>query len=85
MIVEKNVIACELHDYVEVACMYGYQLKLTLKDGQIMEGKAVDITQSADQREMLIIDNGEQQHIDLMALSRMQVLTPNAKFVEVVF
>ncbi|WP_292953280.1 Rho-binding antiterminator [Nitrosomonas sp.] len=85
MIVEKNVIACELHDYVEVACMYNYQLKLILKDGQVMEGKAVDIVQSDDHRELLIIDNGAQEQVDLMTLSKMQVLTPNANFKEVIF
>ncbi|SER56445.1 Rho-binding antiterminator [Nitrosomonas sp. Nm51] len=85
MIVKKNVIACELHDYIEVACMYGYQLKLILKDGQAMEGKAVDIVQSADHRELLVIDGGNHQQVDLMTLSKIQVLTPNAKFTEVVF
>ncbi|MBX3640181.1 MAG: Rho-binding antiterminator [Nitrosomonas sp.] len=81
---EREMISCELHDFVEVACMYGYQLKLILKSGETVEGKAIDIL-SADQRELLVIDNGEKQHIDLTSLTRMQVLTPNAKFSEVVF
>jgi len=83
--VEQNNIACELHDYIEVACMYGYQLQLVLKDGQVVEGRAVDIKQSADKREWLVIDYGETQDIDLMTLSKMQVLTPHAKFTEVNF
>lgn len=82
---EQNVISCELHDFVEVACMYGYQVRLVLKNGQEAEGRAVDITQSNDKREFLVIDNGSKQQFDLMALSKMHVLTPNAKFSEVVF
>ncbi len=78
------MISCELHDFVEVACMYGYQLRLILKSGDTIEGKAIDIL-SADQRELLVIENGEKQQIDLTLLAKMQVLTPNAKFSEVVF
>lgn len=81
----KEVISCELHDFVEVACMYNYQLKLILKNGEVIEGKAVDIL-SVDQQELLDIDdNGEKKQVDLMALAKMKVLTPNAKFSEVVF
>jgi len=81
----KDVISCELHDFVEVACMYGYQLKLTLKNGEVVEGKAVDIL-SIDQQELLDIDdNGEKKQIDLMTLAKMEILTPSAKFSQVVF
>jgi Rho-binding antiterminator len=81
----KEVISCELHDFVEVVCMYGYQLRLILKNGEVIEGKAVDIL-SIDQQELLVVDdNGEKKQVDLIALAKMQVLTPNAKFSEVVF
>ncbi|MBX9894781.1 MULTISPECIES: Rho-binding antiterminator [unclassified Nitrosomonas] len=81
----NTVIDCELHDFVEVACMYRYQLKLILKDGQVIEGKAVDIASTPDKRECLIVENDTQQQVDLMSLAKMEVLTPNAKFSEVVF
>ena len=81
----QDAISCELHDFVEVACMYGYQLKLTLKNNQIIEGKAIDIINSPERRECLVIDNDSRQQIELTQLARMQVLTPNAKFNEVVF
>ncbi|MBW6454211.1 MAG: Rho-binding antiterminator, partial [Methyloprofundus sp.] len=53
-------ITCALHDYIEIACMYGYQVKLRLKNGQIISGKALDIQTSVDKREYLIIDNEPQ-------------------------
>lgn len=83
----KSVISCELHDFVEVACMYGYRLKLILKNSQIIEGKAIDIENSAEKGECLVIshDDNTRQHIDLTELTKMEVLTPNAKFQEVVF
>lgn len=82
---DQNAISCELHDFVEVACMYGYQLKLILKNNQVIEGKAIDIVNSADKRECLVIDTGEKQLIELALLSKMQVITPNARFSEVIF
>ena len=81
----QDAISCDLHDFVEIACMYGYQLKLMLKNNQIIEGKAIDIVNSPEKRECLVIDSGSRQHIELTHLARMQVLTPNAKFSEVVF
>jgi Rho-binding antiterminator len=79
-------ISCELHDYLEIACMYGYRVKLTLKDQQIIEGKAVDVLTTAEKREFMVIDNGrEQQQIEVNQLGKMQVLTANAKFKEISF
>lgn len=81
----QEVISCELHDFVEVVCMYNYRLKLILKDGQIIEGKAIDIVNTPERRECLVIDGDTRQQIDLTRLSKMEVLTPNAKFREVIF
>ncbi len=77
-------ISCALHDYIEIACMYGYQVKLYLKNGHIIVGKAIDIHTDTGKHEYLIVDN-EQQKIELSQLAKMNVLTPNAKFSEVVF
>jgi Rho-binding antiterminator len=74
-------ISCELHDYIEIACLYGYQVKLTLSTGECLIGKAIDII-TADKREFWVIDSGEQLRIDLMQLAKIQVLTANAKFSE---
>lgn len=81
----QDAISCELHDFVEVACMYGYQLKLILKNHQVIEGKAIDIVNSPERHEYLVIDSDSRQQIELTQLAKMQVLTPNAKFSEVVF
>ena len=62
-------ISCELHDYLEIACMYGYRVKLTIKGHQTIEGKAIDTLTTAEKREYLVIDNGhEQQQIELNQL-----------------
>ena len=81
----EDAISCELHDFIEVACMYRYQLKLSLKNNQTIEGKAIDIVNSPEGRECLVIDGNPQQQVELTQLNRMEVLTPNAKFREVIF
>ncbi len=78
-------VSCELHDYLEIACLYGYRLRLTLKDRQIIEGKAIDTLTTAEKREYLVIDIGEKKQVELDQLAKLQVLTPNAKFKEVTF
>lgn len=78
-------IACELHDYVEIACMYGYRLKLTLTENRSLEGKAVDVVTDPDKREFLVIDNGERRKIDLAEIVEMETRTPGAKFQKVCF
>lgn len=81
----QDAISCDLHDHIEIVCMYGYQVRLILKDRQIFEGKAVDIITTADKREYLIIKNQQEQQIELTQLAKLQVLTPNARFKEVNF
>ncbi|QPK64976.1 Rho-binding antiterminator [Methylomonas sp. LL1] len=78
-------ISCDQHDYLEIACMHGYQVKLTLKDHQTLEGKAIDTLTTAEKREYLIIDNGQRQQVELNRLKKLQVMTSNAQFKEVVF
>ena len=65
--------------------MYGYQLKLILKNDQIIEGKAIDIVNSPEKNECLVIDSDTRQQVELIRLAKMEVLTPNAKFSEVIF
>jgi Rho-binding antiterminator len=82
----RCTISCELHDFLEIACLYGYRVKLTLKDQKIIECKALDVLTTVEKREYLVIDNGhEQRQIEFNQLSKMQVLTPNALFKEVAF
>ena len=81
---QTTLISCALHDYIEIACMYGYQIKLLLKNKQTMDGKAIDINTN-EQREYFLLDNGRQQKIELIEIKQLEVLTPRAKFQKVSF
>lgn len=82
----QQLIDCELHDYIEVACLYGYQVRLILKSQKIVEGKAKDVITTAEKHEFLVVENEQgSQHAELIQIKKMEVLTPNAQFKEVVF
>ena len=81
---QATLISCALHDYIEVACMYGYQIKLLLKNKQIIEGKAIAIS-TYEKREYLLLENGLQQKIELIEINLLEVLTPRAKFQKISF
>ncbi|WP_428355739.1 Rho-binding antiterminator [Methyloprofundus sp.] len=79
------IISCALHDYIEIACLYNYQIRLLLKNQQTIEGKAVDTLISADKREYLLLECERQIKIELIEIKQLQVLTPQAKFQSVSF
>lgn len=81
----KSTISCELHDYIEIACMHGYRVKLTLRDGQTVEGKALDTLTTADKREYLVIDSGQKEQVELNRIAKMKAVTPHAVFTDVSF
>ena len=50
------MISCDLHDYVEIACTYRYELRLLLKSGLEVEGRAIDTVLNADRLECIKIE-----------------------------
>lgn len=81
----SELIACELHDYIEIVCMYAYQVRLTLKDQDVIEGKAVDTWVDKDKREYLIVSDGQRHLIELNKLSKLEVLSDDPRFTMVEF
>lgn len=81
----KSTISCELHDYIEIACLHGYQLKLKLRDGQTLTGRAVDTLVTSEKREFLLIDDGQKRQVELNQIEKMVTLSPYAAFKEVIF
>ena len=80
-----KTISCAQHDYVEIACLYGYRLRLILQSGESISGQAKTIKTTSDQKEWLILESDPEnphqtQHIELIQLQSMQALTPNPHF-----
>lgn len=77
-------ISCELFDYIEIACMFGYHVRLTIRNGDTLVGKALTTQIDQDKHEQMIIQTdktGEQrQSVDTGTIKSLDVLTPNARF-----
>jgi len=75
------MISCSDYDYIEIACMHRYLVRLTLKDGESLEGKALDTARNEDKQECikLAVDSTEQLVV-LDTLSKLEVLVDNPHF-----
>lgn len=79
-------IACELYDYIEIACMRHYDLRLTLKDGSEQAGQAITTRTGPDKIEYLVIQaDGNSVDVPMHTLARLTVLNENAMFQDVDF
>ncbi len=80
------MISCNDHDYIEIACLYRYPLRLLFKSGESIEGKALDTARNSDREECIKIDvDGEEKLIVLDQLEKMVACVENPHFQEVSF
>jgi len=80
------MISCEQHDYIEIACMYRFNVSLQLDTGDIVEGIALDTKTNSTGRECIALKlcNG----IELVptdSILRMDALTQNKHFTFITF
>ncbi|MCS6236045.1 transcriptional antiterminator [Shewanella baltica] len=77
---DYKMIPCEHYDYLELACLRGYQLKIELIDGTQCQGQAITTQTRADKTEWLVI---QQQNKQSLRLDHIVAITPvdvNAEF-----
>ena len=75
------MLRCELHDYVEIACTFQYQVQLSLNTGETITGKAVDIQLDGNREECLKL-KVEQEHalVRLTDILQMKSCANNPHF-----
>jgi Rho-binding antiterminator len=79
-------IKCELYDYVEIACMRGYEVRIVLDDDSEIIGKAITTKTSAEKIEFLIVDvNNLAVDVPTHEIASMTVLTAGASFSKIDF
>ncbi len=67
-------LACDLYDYLEIACMHHYRLRIELVDGSELQAQALDTETAASKEEFLLISTelGEQR----LRLDQLLAITP---------
>jgi Rho-binding antiterminator len=80
------MISCQLHDYIEIACVYRLKVKATLADDSSQQGTAVDTRTTADKKEYLVLETetGSQQ-VELEQLKTLKAIESTPHFDEVTF
>lgn len=80
------MISCNLHDTIEIVCMYRYPVLLTLKSGEEVTGTAVDTGINAERQEYIKIAVDDRERAVLLeTVSSMQVTTENPHINKVCF
>lgn len=78
-------VDCDLHDFLEIACLKGYQLNIVLVDGTAIVAKAVN-TKATNGEEFLIVESGsepelsERSEIRLDRIRRISPVDSGAEF-----
>ena len=79
-----KTLACELHDYIEVMCLYRYSVLITLNSGQHINGvfSTTGLTDTPIKQEVVRgkLVNGDDIEVILTEIESIKVLNENAQF-----
>lgn len=79
-------ISCDLHDHLEVACLYRYRLLIELTDRTQIIAQARTTLTDSDKTEYLILEeSGQVQRIPMHLIAWIEPLTEGARFGRVNF
>jgi len=84
----KATMCCDLHDYLEIACMCKIQVSLVLTNGRYFKGSPITTTINDEKEECLLFlpdSSDEQVSIPLYLLEKMEAVTHNIHFDTFVF
>ena len=80
------MLSCQQYDYIEIASMYRYPVRLTLKSGATSEGIALDTCRNEQNQECIELEhNNQTEKVVLDQLAQMEVLVANPNFRQVYF
>lgn len=72
---------CDLHDYLEIACMHGYRLQVEMLEGPGFVARALTTRTAASKEEFLVLQGDEgRQEVRLDQLLAITPLDGNASF-----
>ena len=72
------MISCAQYDYIEIVCTYHYHIKIHLKSGLTIQGRAIDTKYNESREECLQLEvNGELILVVLDDIQRLEALDKN--------
>lgn len=81
------MISCSDYDYIEIACLYHYPVRLTMKQGESVEGVALDTQRDEANNECILVQSeGEDSKLVILNdVRKLEVTIENPHFNEVEF
>lgn len=80
------MISCSDYDYIEIVCLYRYQVSIELINGEQIQGIALDTKRNQAKVECIELAlEGSQQLLELDRIKRLVVNSPNPHFSQVTF
>ena len=80
------MLSCEEYDYIEIACLFNYPVRLDLNSGEAIEGKAIDTKRNSSNEEcMEVLSDENALLIVLDHVFQITVLIENPHFQTVSF
>lgn len=80
------MLSCDQHDYIEIACLYNYSVKLWLNAGVLLECTCLDTLYNDNKKECIkVLVEDKQQVIQLETILKIQAITINPYFETVNF
>ena len=85
--VTKNYqpVDCGLYDYLEVACMHGYEVLLALRNGEMDQGVAITVGARREGEFLTLATDKNKKEYRLDELSSLRVLSYPRSFDEISF
>jgi Rho-binding antiterminator len=78
-------LACDLYDYLEIACLHHYRVHIELTDGSTLDGEALTTETIAHKGEFLVVRSAAgEQRLRMDQLLAITPLNANASFGRVV-
>ena len=82
----KTQISCSLYDYIEIVCLYKYEIEIHTISEEVFSGMAIDTKLNDDKKECMVITNENRNKLIILEdIKELKVLTKNAKFSEINF
>ncbi len=79
----EPTLDCGVVDNLELACMQGFEMAVTMNDGDMLDGRAKNLATNDHHQECLILETHEgDQSIILADAKKAEALTRNDYFTE---
>ena len=83
------MISCEEYDYIDIACLFRYLVKITMSDGKELKGVARDTRRNSENEECVLVSiddtSDTEELVVLEDIVKLEACVTNPHFAEVIF